>query len=152
MIRRTACARMNPQKVAEVLASGGAMQQPMGLLTNDKCPACGGHWDITHMLVVYEGPGCEPAVPENTESRERRQLSILLLELAEEFFLRAHQWKKKDDGYFQPPKNYRFRKEPSGQYDRSHAVNSQKQVYNPLYAHERQWEGEIACGRTPKGD
>lgn len=99
------------------------------------------------MLVIYDVPD-EPATPpENTESRERRQLSILLLELAEDFFLRAHQWKKRDDGSFQPPMNYRFRKDPDGQYQRSHAVNSQKQVYNPIYAHERQWEGEVACGR-----
>lgn len=143
-MRHAACARMDPKKVSEVLASGGTIQQPL----KDICSACGGHWDATHMLVIYEGPGIEPKIPpESVESRERRQLSILILELAEEFFLRAHQWKKKDDGSFKPPMNYRFRKDPEGQYDRSHAVNSQKQVYNPLYAHERQWEGEVACGR-----
>lgn len=138
---------MDPKKVSEILASGGTIQQPL----DEVCPACSGRWNATHMLVIYEGP--EPKVKPKTisdsiENRERRQLSILLLEMAEEFFLRAHQWVRVADGSFQPPPNYRFRKNQEGHYDRSHAVNSQKQVYNPLFAHEKQWEGEVACGRT----
>jgi hypothetical protein len=143
-MRKAVCTRTNPQKVAEILASGGTVQSPLG----EKCPACKVLWNDSHMLVIHDSPD-EPTPSEKEANQQRRQLSILLLEMAEEFFLRAHQWKKKDDGYFQPPPNYRFRKDPDKNYDRSHAVNSQKQVYNPLYANERQWEGDIACGRKP---
>jgi hypothetical protein len=116
--------------------------------TCDTCPACRMQWNDSHMLVIFDVPDDPKTEPEKPGDRERRQLSIMLLEIAEEFFLKAHQWKKNTDGSFQPPTNYRFRKDPGGHYDRSHAVNSQKQVYNPLYAHERQWEGDIACGRV----
>lgn len=143
-MRKAVCAKTDPGKVAELIASGGVIQPPL----SDKCSACGTHWTASHMMVVYDAPDEPKPIPENTATRERRQLSILLLELAEDFFLRAHQWRKREDESYQPPENYRFRKDPDKHYDRSHAVNSQKQVYNPLYAHEKQWEGEIACGRA----
>lgn len=145
-MRKSACARTCPKKVAEVLAAGGTIQQPW----SDTCSACKMRWDVTHMLVIYDTPDESITSPENAETRERRQLSILVLELAEEFFLRAHSWHKREDGSFQPPVNYRFRKDPDKHYDRSHAVNSQKQVYNSLYSHEKQWEGEVAHGRVIK--
>ncbi len=141
-MKKSACAKVDPRKVAEVLAGGGEIKQALG----EMCPACGLYWNVTHMLVSYEVPD-ELTAPESTKDREKRQLSIILLEMAEEFFLLSHQWVKLANGFFQPPKNYRFRKKIDGHYDRSHAVNSQKQVYNPLYAHEKQWEGEAACGR-----
>ena|SRR6185436_9588769 len=142
-MRVAICTHSDVRAVAEAIRCGAKLSSPV----RDTCPACHDRWDATHMLVYIEKltPLCIVDEKEQ-EEKQRRQISIVLLEMVEDNFLKAHGWAKEKDDYY-PPDNYRFRKYPHGKYSRSHAVNSQKQVYNPLYAHEKQWEGEAACGR-----
>jgi hypothetical protein len=130
------CTRTDANKVAAILANKGKVQPP----TASYCPACSKPWDSSHLLVYVDIPGAR-----DEEERQRRQISIIMLEMAEDNFLKAHGWTREGIEFI-PPKNYRFRKSPLGTYTRSHAVNSQRQVYNPRYEKERQWESDVAWG------
>lgn len=69
-----------------------------------------------------------------------KKLSILVLELAEHFFLKAHGWKfelgERRFGWL-PPNDYPFRRKVY-EYSRGHAINAQKQaIYNPMHGGAR---------------
>lgn len=136
------CTRTSPQKVAEALASGSKIQAP---IDDDVCPGCKKRWDASHLVVEVEA--ILAIKKDDEEERQRRQVAIINLEMAEIYFLASHGWTKGDNGFFIPPENYRNRKPPFGLYSRSHAVNSQKQAYSSVFSSEKRWEDAVATGR-----